>query len=466
MNNNNKYNIISQNSHIFNAWLRNQVRRKLCEREVVFKYARNKNEEEKWFKLLCKFSKFGNITDGNLIKIFDKSVEAYSEMLKSIELAKERVWFETYIFDNCKIGEKFINALCRASNRGCEVILLLDSFGSRKFPKKWENILRENSVKLIWFNPISYMNVNNVLFRNHRKILITDNKSYCGSINITDRVDNLTGFEEANIYELLKVGGISRTKNLSMFCDLFRLLVPFNLKKTCFYDVHAEVIGPATYDLGEVFLDSLRESKCEISPKRFKRPTEEKNGTILQVLSSNTKNNQKGIQNVLGIATKSSSISINLTTSYFFPPRFLQHAIQTAINNNVKISLLFSGRSDILGDTSATKYLANRIFRNNTRFFFTKNTHCHAKYISIDGIWSSLGSFNWDGLSSKRNLEVSIASFDPTVAKKLVIMQENLTNNRKNTEEQTINKWDKQSSIKKLYSKLAFYLIWYLNRHL
>ncbi|KAH7648980.1 phosphatidylserine phosphatidylglycerophosphate cardiolipin synthase [Cryptosporidium bovis] len=466
MNANNKGSDDPQHNIVFKDWLRSQVKKKLCEREIIFKYAKNSDEEEKWFKLLDKFSNFGNITSGNLIRIFDNSSDIYNEMLKSIDLAKERVWFETYIFEDCKIGEKFIDSLCRASNRGCEVILLLDSFGSYKFPKKWENMLKENSVKFIWFNPISIFNIHTILFRNHRKILITDNKSYCGSINITDRINNLNNFEEANMCELLKVGGISRKKFLPLLYDLLKLPVPTNLKRTCFYDVHAEIIGPATYDLGEVFLDSIKESKCSIFPRRLERPNEEKNGTILQVLSSNTRNNQRGIQNVLGIATSSSSISINLTTSYFFPPRFLYNAIQAAINNNVRVSLLLSGKSDILGDTSATKYLVKQFFRNNTHFFFTKNIHCHAKYISIDGIWSSLGSFNWDGLSFKRNLEVSVASFDPVVAKQLLRIQEKLTGCCNSTEEQTIMKWNEQSSIKKFYSKLAYYIIRYFNKRL
>jgi hypothetical protein len=40
----------------------------------------------------------------------------------------------------------------------------------------------------------------------------------------------------------------------------------------------------------------------------------------------------------------------------------------------------------------------------------------HAMTGTIDGIYSSIGSFNWDRLSARRNLEVNLTVLDPTIA--------------------------------------------------
>ncbi|KAF7458664.1 putative mitochondrial cardiolipin synthase [Cryptosporidium felis] len=446
-----------------NIWLEEEVLKKLQERNIFFNTNVEHCENSKWLKLLNDFSKYGPITKGNRIKLFDNSRDAYLSMIESIDSAKERVWFETYIFEECEIGEKFIDSFCKASNRGCDVILLLDAFGSYKFPKRWVQALKNNKVKVIWFNPISQLFNVTVFFRNHRKLLISDNRAFCGSINVTNRVNISVSYNDANIYQF-KAITYSKFKQFTLFTKQMMYFVsPLRFNRLCFYDVHAEIIGPATYDLGKVFIDSLKESRCDFTPELFKRPEELKEGTILQVLFSNTRREHRGIQNVLSIVTKNASHCINLTTPYFFPPNYLCKAIQTAINNDVKVSMLLSGKSDIPGDTIATKYLVKRFLYNNARFFFTRNIHCHAKYITIDGIWSSFGSFNWDGFSTNRNLEVSVASFDPKIANQLIEMQTKMTHSFQSTE-QTILKWREESRFVRTFSKIAYIVIRFINK--
>lgn len=460
-----KHEILNTNVLTNKPWLAEEVNSRIIERNGVFNITENKFEEHKWFHLLNVFSKYGEITRGNKIKLFENSRDSYLSMIESIDLAKKRIWFETYIFEECETGENFIDSFCKASRRGCEVILLLDAFGSYNFPKRWEQKLLKNDVKVVWFNPISQIFKDTFLFRNHRKLLIADENAFCGSINITNRVSDSSLYDEINIQNFNTVYSSITKQLIFLLKQIAYLISPIKINKLCFYDVHAEIKGPATYDLGKVFIDSLKESKYKYIPIMFERPKEIENGTILQVLYSNTRRQHRGIQNVLSIATKNSSSCIYLTTSYFFPPNFLCKAIQTAINNNVKVSMLLSGKSDIPGDTIATKYLIKRFLNNNARFFFTRNLHCHAKYITIDGIWSSFGSFNWDGFSANRNLEVSVASFDPKIAGQFMKMQSKMTNSFQSTE-QTINQWKEQSNLTRACSKMAYILIKLVNKFL
>ncbi|KAH8583844.1 phosphatidylserine phosphatidylglycerophosphate cardiolipin synthase [Cryptosporidium sp. chipmunk genotype I] len=460
-----KNEIINTNYSAPKPWIAEEIDNRLIERNSIFNICENKSERNKWFQLMNIFSKYGEITRGNKIKLFENSRDSYLSMIESIDSAKKRVWFETYIFEECETGENFVDSFCKASRRGCEVILLLDAFGSYYFPKRWEQKLLKNNVKVIWFNPISQIFKDTLLFRNHRKLLIADEKAFCGSINITNRINDSSLYDEINIQNYNIIHNSITRHFIFLFKQIIYSISPIKINKLCFYDVHAEIKGPATYDLGKVFIDSLKESRCGYIPIMFQRPKEIKNGTILQVLYSNTRRQHRGIQNVLNIATKNSCNCIFLTTSYFFPPNFLCKAIQTAINNNVKVSMLLSGRSDIPGDTIATKYLIKRFINNNARFFFTRNIHCHAKYITIDGIWSSFGSFNWDGFSANRNLEVSVASFDPKVANQFMKMQSKMTHSFQSTE-QTINQWREQSKFTRFCSKAAYILIKLVNKYL
>merc|ERR1740121_3197748 len=43
----------------------------------------------------------------------------------------------------------------------------------------------------------------------------------------------------------------------------------------------------------------------------------------------------------------------------------------------------------------------------------------HAKHLTVDDVWSSIGSFNFDLYSARRNLEVGVSVFDRSFAREL-----------------------------------------------
>ena len=52
-------------------------------------------------------------------------------MLAAIDSAKSRINFETYVFKDGEIGDRFIEALARAAERGVTVRIVLDPIGRR-----------------------------------------------------------------------------------------------------------------------------------------------------------------------------------------------------------------------------------------------------------------------------------------------------------------------------------------------
>ncbi|OII76522.1 hypothetical protein cand_000430 [Cryptosporidium andersoni] len=425
--------------------------------------------KQKWKLLLLFFSEYGPITRGNKVELFDNSRSVLNAMINEIDSAKERVWLETYIFDNCEIAKRFVDSLCNASRRGCDVILLVDWIGSCNIPNEWLKKLRQSGVNIVWFNPLFNKSVGPIVFRDHRKILITDNIAFCGSLNLsaTSKLKSYI-YEEADLDKYSNVNNRKRYFSYRIASFLYSKISSWNLiyRRPWFYDVHAKIKGPAIYDLAKVFLDSLKESRSDLKRDIFIRPDEYEDGCVLQVLLSNTRKQNKGIQNVLAIATSNANWNVFLTTSYFMPPGFLRRAIQNSIKNNIEVSLLLSGNSDILGDTMASKYFLKKLFaKKNARFFFTKDAHCHAKYIVIDSIWSSFGSFNWDRFSSRRNLEVSVAAFDPQIAQQLISMQNKFTKSIEKSEELTYDRLYSQHYFSLFISKIMYNVVRLLGRN-
>lgn len=505
----------------------------------------DKREEEilkrKWLYVLKKtYQEYGKGSIGNKVEIFNNGYDTYNDILKEIERSKRRVWFEVYIFDDSKLGEEVVRSLCDAGNRGCDVILLLDFIGSFKMKNGWIKKLKENNVHVIFFNSLlnSFFNSFPFFFRDHRKLIITDDSAYCGSMNVAENVlsneeaellaENRTTkveaateerkrlsddnfklksetktetIEKGNILAEKGYGKILREKKNGM--NGYTQEGIEEKKQTClmYYDLHIKVKGPAVKHLADVFLDSLNLAQKEITRDRIeeqKSYIEDKNSCYLQILESNVMKKKKSIQSAFEIILRNATNNIYITTSYFLPPGFLRRALLYALSKGVNISFLFSGNSDILGDVPATYYIIKKFLKKNNRsmleytvffrnymhfnlykyfnykkylkkrynatntnnttnttpctsnstipsdidditnnsnnkgwilkkkkrgfssFYFLQNKHCHAKNIVVDNLWTSIGSFNWDRYSSRRNLEVMVSIFDKTICDQLI----------------------------------------------
>ncbi|SOV12470.1 mitochondrial cardiolipin synthase, putative [Plasmodium sp. gorilla clade G2] len=473
--------------------------------------------KERW-KIILKNNakKYGKISEGNKIKIYNEGTLAFRDILNSINKGKKRVWLESYIFDDSKLAEEVVNSLCKASKRGCDVILLIDYIGSLKMKNKWVQELKEYGVHVIFFNTFlnSFFNMLPIFFRDHRKILIVDNTAYCGSMNVAENVfpsEVIYDYEEGDEKEedtredsddILKkkkcndkneegnnkneegnnknmINNFNNDVNKSVIYD--DVNKDINKKKKCleYYDLHIKIKGPAVKDLADVFIDSLKMSKSLISRESIEdqKKYQDENSCYVQVLESNVLRKIRSIQSTFDyIIRNGATNNIYITTSYFLPPGFLRRALFSALYKGVNISFLFSGNSDVFGDVPATYYMMKKILKridmkkkalleyNNIisnyinlhksfirypiifdkyynnyekkkkkerknkgsmNFYFFQKKHCHAKNLVVDNLWCSIGSYNWDRFSSRRNLEVMISIFDKKICDQFIKEHQN-----------------------------------------
>ncbi|KYO01791.1 putative mitochondrial cardiolipin synthase [Plasmodium gaboni] len=468
----------------------------------------NKEEREKikerWKIILRNNAKkYGKISEGNKIKIYNEGTLAFRDILNSINKGKKRVWLESYIFDDSKLAEEVVNSLCKASKRGCDVILLIDYIGSLKMKNKWAQELKEHGVHVIFFNTFlnSFFNMLPIFFRDHRKILIVDNTAYCGSMNVSENVfpseviyehEEDTTDDSDEILKKKKCNDENEDGNDKNMIRNFNNDVNKSItyddvnkdiykKKKCleYYDLHIKIKGPAVKDLADVFIDSLKMSKSLISRESIEdqKKYQDENSCYVQVLESNVLRKIRSIQSTFDyIIRNGATNNIYITTSYFLPPGFLRRALFSALYKGVNISFLFSGNSDVFGDVPATYYIMKKILKridmkkkalleyNNIisnyinlhksfirypiifdkyynnyekkkkkerknkgsmNFYFFQKKHCHAKNLVVDNLWCSIGSYNWDRFSSRRNLEVMISIFDKKISDQFIKEHQN-----------------------------------------
>ncbi len=70
------------------------------------------------------------LLEGNLVEPLIGGDAAYPSMLRAIDAATQTVALSSYIFDNDRVGQMFVEALARAVGRGVEVRVLIDDIGA------------------------------------------------------------------------------------------------------------------------------------------------------------------------------------------------------------------------------------------------------------------------------------------------------------------------------------------------
>ena len=67
----------------------------------------------------------------NRITLLTNGTEFFPALLQEIDAAQSDVRIETYIFADDATGRRIADALARATQRGVDVKLMMDGFGSR-----------------------------------------------------------------------------------------------------------------------------------------------------------------------------------------------------------------------------------------------------------------------------------------------------------------------------------------------
>ena len=120
------------------------------------------------------------------IELFTEGDTLYAAMLASIRSARHRVWMESYLFAGDEIGRVFADTLAECAQSGVEVRVQLDAAGA--FGRGVISIvrhLRAHGVAVKWFHRWNWHRPLRYNRRNHRKLLVIDDRTaYIGGFNI------------------------------------------------------------------------------------------------------------------------------------------------------------------------------------------------------------------------------------------------------------------------------------------
>lgn len=330
-----------------------------------------------WERALQRLLPLGGTSEGNQIQLFNEGDTLLMAMKETIDKAKLCVFLEFYTFEPDNVGTYIRDALTHAAQRGCQVILLYDHLGSPRLNTKFLAPLIKAGGKAYAYNPIwPWRRKGPLLYRDHRKLLIVDNQiAFCGGMNISKDYAGKT------------------------------------LGNSRFQDAAVCIQGPAVNDLSSLFATSVEETTGISPPIPAPMPPFE-SGVFIQVLASNNHRNLRAIQKGLRLTLARAVTTCHLTTPYFLPLGRLKKSILQASMRGVDVRILTAGLSDVPIMRLASQHVYGHFLKAGIQIYEMHNKTLHAKTAVIDGIYSTIGSFNLDIWSIRRNLEVTVNILD------------------------------------------------------
>ena len=343
--------------------------------------------------------------DNNFELLVDGS-RFYPIMLDAIRSSRQFVLLEMYLFNSGKVADSFIEVLIEAANRGVMVYLLLDDFGAMGLVKKDRTRIIQSGIHLNFYNPLHYGELRRNLFRNHRKLLVSD-------------------------YQVAFVGGAGITDEFN----------PLTVGKRAWHEVMIQITGPNVVDWCEVFKKTWEQwarQSLTLPPQR----TLVAAGIQAGHVAVSGRFGSPEIQRAFVKRIHASERRVWMATAYFVPSWKLRRALRFAAHHNVDVRLLLPGAyTDHPAVRHAGRRFYTRLLRAGVRIFEYQPRFLHAKVLLCDD-WVSIGSSNVDRWNLRWNLEGNQEVEDSHFADRVQAL---LQNDFLQSEEYLLDVWLKRS---------------------
>jgi cardiolipin synthase A/B len=309
--------------------------------------------------------------------------EIFPAMLDAIRSAQHSITFETYIYWSGKVGRDFADALSAKAREGVKVSLLLDWLGSEKMDPALLSQMRQAGIRVERYHALHWYTLDRLNNRTHRKLLVVDGRvGFTGGVGIADE---WSGHAQDPAH---------------------------------WRDTHYRIEGPAVAQMQAAFLDNWMKVTGQVldGPDYF--PALEAVGPMTaQVFKSSRDGGAESTHLMYLLSVTAAARTIDLEMAYFVPDDLALDALVNALKRGVRVRIIMPGPiTDAKLVRRASKASWGRILRAGAELYEYQPTMFHCKVLVVDGLWSSVGSTNFDNRSFRLNDEANLNIYDRAFA--------------------------------------------------
>ena len=363
------------------------------------------------------------LVGGNAVQLLRNGTEAIPAMLAAIEGAQRSVSLLSYIFEVNGVGMKIIEALERAVRRGVEVRVMVDDAGTRYAWPPVTGELTRRGVNVRRFMPNHFIGrLLTMNLRNHRKLMIVDGLiGFTGGLNI----------RQGNMLEENPASPVK--------------------------DIHFKVQGPVVLQMQHAFGEDWQFCTGEVLDGPAWYPEQPMPGEVSAIgLPDGPDDDTQTISYAIATALHEAKREALILTPYFLPPEPIFSALISCALRGVKVRIVVPKNNNIPMVKWASRTGYAPLLKRGCKIFESNGPFDHSKAMIIDGVFSLIGSTNWDPRSLQLNFEFNLGCFDDTLAKQLIV---EFNQKRANSDEITLETLAAQSLCERLRNGVARLLI-------
>lgn len=325
------------------------------------------------------------LLDGNRTETLLNGDEIFPSMLQAIGSARRTINFETYIYWSGRVGKQFADALSERARAGVKVHILVDALGSQKMDDALLKEMTDAGVEVRRFHPVRWYTLDRVNNRTHRKLLVVDGRvGFTGGVGIADEWSGHA--QDAGHWR----------------------------------DTHYRIEGPAVAQMQAAFLDNwTKVTGSVLHGDDYFPALESKGPQLAQVFKSSVDGGAESTHLMYLMAIAAARESIDLSMAYFVPDEIALLTLKEALGRGVQVRIIVPGEhTDASTVRRASRALWGPILAAGAQIYEYQPTMYHCKVLVVDGVWTSVGSTNFDTRSFRLNDEANLNVYDRDFARR------------------------------------------------
>jgi len=314
-----------------------------------------------------------DLKGGNRLLLLESGRAYFPALEAACAAATREIRLETYIFEDDVAGQRIAHVLERAAERGVQVYLLVDGYGSRKLNPQLISLMVAAGVRFLAYRPVAapWPFPRQRLRRMHRKLAVIDGElAFVGGINIIDDM-HTPGHTPPRFDYAVRVQG--------------PLVGRIHVVMQRLWTV-ASLAG------------GLRENPSVADMPQIVDPGSGGTQHAAFLVRDNLWH-RSDIEDAYLHAIAEARSEVLIANAYFLPGARFRHALAAAAGRGVRVILLLQGRVEYVLMHYASRALYGSLLEAGIEIHEYHKSFLHAKVAVIDGRWATVGSSNIDPFS-------------------------------------------------------------------
>jgi cardiolipin synthase A/B len=322
-----------------------------------------------------------HIEPGNRVEELLNGNGTYPRLWRDLAAARQTITAQFYYALPSTVADTLQKYLMERARAKVRVLFLLDAFGSQNLKEEWHDSLRAAGVHVAILRKLHWYTLHSASERSHVRAVVVDGRiGYTGGFGLAD-------------YWL----GDGRHDGQ-------------------WRETNVRFEGPAVAQLQAAFAAAWAEANGELltGDLFFPRATFDAAGpTQAGLLFTAPTSGSTPAERFLALSIAAARKTLYISNSYFVPDDDFRKLLIRAARGGVDVRVLTAGpKTDVKTTWYAGRARYEELLRGGVRIYEYVPTMMHAKSMVVDGIWSTIGSMNFDNRSLAFNNESNLVMLD------------------------------------------------------